>query len=127
MKQRLISLARWVATGALAGFATSTIAAGFLYVNGRFSPINVPNSFYTAALGINDSGQIVGYYTDKTGLHGFLYTGGTFLTIDVPGALSTRARAINNQGQIIGTFSPPALAYQQTLTVFSTMPTAPLA
>ena len=39
----------------------------------------------TVAQGINDRGQIVGYYYDSGGnQHGFLYNGGTYTTLDVP-------------------------------------------
>ena len=31
----------------------------------------------TVARGINDAGQIVGYYQNAAGSHGFLYSGGT--------------------------------------------------
>jgi probable HAF family extracellular repeat protein len=60
------------------------------------------------AKGINDSGQIVGYFGDAAGLHGFLYSGGSFTTIDVPGAVQTIANGINDSGQIVGSFSDAA-------------------
>lgn len=40
----------------------------------EFSTLNVPGSIYTANTGINNAGQIVGYYFDTTGYHGFLAT-----------------------------------------------------
>jgi uncharacterized membrane protein len=46
----------------------------------------------TVLRGINDAGQIVGYF----GLHGFLDDRGTFTRIDYPGASSTRVLAVNN-------------------------------
>jgi len=61
-------------------------------------------------LGINDQGQIVGYYTDASGAaHGFLYSNGQFTTLDDPNAgtgnfQGTLASRINNAGQIIGEF-----------------------
>jgi uncharacterized membrane protein len=58
----------------------------------------------TAAQGINDSGQIVGWYADSCLCkgHGFLLSGGIYTTIDVPGFGSTYARGINNVGEIVG-------------------------
>ena len=38
----------------------------------------------TDAWGINNSGQIVGYYQNATGVHGFLYSGGTYTTLNDP-------------------------------------------
>jgi probable HAF family extracellular repeat protein len=61
------------------------------------TPFDVPGSTSTNALGINNSGQIVGYYTDSAGAqHGFLDTNGAFTTLPfVP-------TGINNVGQIVG-------------------------
>jgi probable HAF family extracellular repeat protein len=39
----------------------------------------------TFASGINDAGQIVGFFEDSSGLvHGFLKDGATYTTLDVP-------------------------------------------
>jgi probable HAF family extracellular repeat protein len=61
-------------------------------------------------MGINDAGQVVGYYGDATGYHGFVDTGGTFTTFNdplgVPGA--TFAQGINDSGQIVGVYSDSA-------------------
>src|SRR4029077_2711816 len=48
---------------------------GFLYSNGTYTTLDDPLGTTTEALGINDAGQIVGFYTDS-GLreHGFLLT-----------------------------------------------------
>ena len=35
---------------------------GFLYVGGTFSTIDVPGELVTPAFGINNAGQIVGYF-----------------------------------------------------------------
>jgi uncharacterized membrane protein len=72
----------------------------------------------TAALGINDRGQIVGYYSDVEStlpvggpLHGFLLDKGVFSRIDVPGALSTLPLGINNRGQIVGFYSDGVIGH----------------
>lgn len=55
--------------------------------------------------GINDSGQIVGYFSDASGYHGFLRdAGGTACTVfDVPNFIgNTFATGINNVGQVAG-------------------------
>jgi len=63
--------------GALAGLQTAAFGGGFLEVNGTLRPIDVPGANFTAASGINNAGQIVGWFNDsKDGLHGFLDEGG---------------------------------------------------
>jgi hypothetical protein len=70
-----------------------------------FRGVNFPGAIQQAASGVNDSGEIVGYYSDSLGVvRGYLESGGTFSIIDVPfsGATATGAFAINNAGQIAG-------------------------
>jgi uncharacterized membrane protein len=55
----------------------------------------------TAATGINNRSQIVGYSDMKDG---FLDTGGSFETIDVPDSNYTFPFGINGAGQIVGFF-----------------------
>lgn len=68
-----------------------------------------------AAAGINDSGQVVGYFssTNASGTqfsHAFLFSGGvngvmTDLNSLLPSATNSNAYGINNNGQIVGTYS----------------------
>jgi probable HAF family extracellular repeat protein len=69
-----------------------------------FSPLNVPGATITVASGINNRGQIVGWFLDATGTHGFLKDGSTFTTIDVPDTQVTSAYGINDRGQVVGSF-----------------------
>jgi probable HAF family extracellular repeat protein len=70
-----------------------------------FTTIDIPGATGgTTGYGINDSGQIVGGYSDSTGNHGFVYTAGSITTIAVPGPFSTSANGINDSGQIVGYF-----------------------
>jgi probable HAF family extracellular repeat protein len=61
------------------------------------------------AAGINNQGQIVGYYLDSTSFnarfHGFLYNRGQYTTLDDPSALNTAPFSINDAGQIVGAYS----------------------
>jgi len=70
--------------------------------------VNKPKTSGQAANGVNDSGEIVGYYivSGTTTDHGYLKSGGKFITIDVPfsGAVGTSAFMINNSGEIVGTW-----------------------
>jgi probable HAF family extracellular repeat protein len=69
-------------------------------------PLDVPGSTFTQALGLNNSGQVVGTFTDAAGLgHGFVYTIGaaSFVTIDAPnGVGSTIVNGINDTGKLVG-------------------------
>jgi len=79
----------------------------FLYRAGRMRDIDTLGSPYSVALGINDNGTIVGYYSGS-GDHAFRYTdsdGMVPLDTLLPFASFwslTEARAINSAGQIVG-------------------------
>ena len=67
---------------------------GFLYSHGAYTTLNYPGALDTAALSINDAGQVVGYYQYLDGngigqLTGFLYSHGTYTTIAPPTGLTT--------------------------------------
>src|SRR5215510_1654211 len=81
----------------------------------RLMPIHIFNTFNdplgnaTRWAGVNDTGQIVGNYTDATGTHGFLESGGTYTSLDDPLAAGgatggTFPSGINNAGQTVGSF-----------------------
>ena len=63
----------------------------------------------TLATGINNSGNVVGSFTDSGGVsHGFIYTAGghpAFTTVDAPGAAATSLDGINNSNEVFGTYS----------------------
>jgi probable HAF family extracellular repeat protein len=84
------------ATGACLGNQALTSAPGVWCIGAA-----------THAFGINDAGQIVGFFVDAGGgkIHGYLRTAeGAFTTIDVPGATATVALGINGAGEIVGYF-----------------------
>ena len=91
--------------GAVSGFflmgANST---GYLLVGNTLTQLNVPGSSFTQALGLNNTGDVVGFYNDSMGgSHGFLWDGSTFMTIDDPlGIGTTVVNGINDKGQIVG-------------------------
>jgi probable HAF family extracellular repeat protein len=78
-----------------------------------FTTIVVPGRTGNVARGINDSGQIVGSYSEGPfgPEYGFLYAGGSLTTIDVPGANSTEAHGINDSGQIAGSYADGPIGY----------------
>src|SRR6516165_9408437 len=91
----------------------------------NFADLSFPGAPWDWATGINDLGQIVGYYPggdpeapffDYSAI-GFLYSGGTFTAVSYPApiiqgdilvadhARITEPTAINDAGAIVGTWS----------------------
>ena len=81
---------------------------GYIQQNGTFTQVDYPGAAGTELLGINDSGDIVGSYTDADDnhSHGFLLSGGVFTGFDVPfpGSISTGPEGINNNHQVVGSY-----------------------
>jgi uncharacterized membrane protein len=87
------------------GPAMNGAACGFLFTRGQFYNVYVPGSTATNALGINDSGDVVGFYNNGPAvMHGFLMQQGTFTTIDFPGTTRTLVSDINDRGDILGAY-----------------------
>ncbi len=74
---------------------------------GAFTTIDHPDSVLAEeAGGINNRGQIVGSYFDRTNTErGFLRDGKGFTTIEVPGAQQIFAFRINDRGQVVGLYT----------------------
>ncbi len=73
-------------------------------LSGPVTTFVIPGSTYLYVDGINNLGQVVGYYANATGTHGFFRSStGTISTLDVPGSANlTVANGLNDQGQIVG-------------------------
>jgi len=91
------------------GFYNNTV--GWTWDGESYSFFTVPGAsgsgygFGTSPLGINDRGQVTGYYTDDLGLwHGFLKNRSNITTFDVPGADLTEPFGINDDGDIAGIY-----------------------
>jgi YVTN family beta-propeller protein/probable HAF family extracellular repeat protein len=77
---------------------------GFLLSNGIYTSIYLPNT-NTFVGGINNVGQVVGWYQDAGGTHGFLWSAGSYsYPIDFFGSTNTRILGINNAGLMVGDF-----------------------
>jgi probable HAF family extracellular repeat protein len=66
---------------------------------------NTQTSLGTFAEGINDEGEVVGYFDDSLGhTHGFIESGGVYTTFDAPlsNAGATKAFGINDAGDVVG-------------------------
>lgn len=80
---------------------------GFKFVNGSFIKLMVPNSVSTAIMGVNDLGDLVGFYTKSdSSKHGFIWFHTNVVkTIDDPSASPTTVPfGINKAGTVVGGF-----------------------
>ena len=82
-----------------------------------FTNFDVPNSGFTAVLGINDSGVLTGSFDDQNGnIHSFIFRipaysrdrlqlrSNAFTIIDFPGGFGTETGQINNRSWIVGEY-----------------------
>ena len=83
-----------------------------MFRQGAFTALDISGipGASTIPSGINDRGQIVGWYVSN-GFHGFLWDKGTFRQIEAPDRSDTFVDGINNRGQIVlrlrqGFFAP---------------------
>jgi probable HAF family extracellular repeat protein len=69
-----------------------------------YTTFDVPGATNTFAKGINDAGQVVGYFLSA--FHSFLLdVDGSYTMFDVPGVAITIATGINDAGQVVGSYS----------------------
>jgi uncharacterized membrane protein len=69
--------------------------------NGSVTNIDVPGARGTFPTGINDYGEVAGYYEMEGRILGFMLKNGTFTTIDI-GPVYTIVTGINNRGDVVG-------------------------
>jgi probable HAF family extracellular repeat protein len=108
--------------GEIVGLTTGASTDGFFFNKGKFKTISFPGSYdVTQALGVNDSGLVVGFYESCTpgcALHAFALLNGRYSSLDYPGAMETQAFGVNKAGQVVGTYTLD----QQTSHGFVTSP-----
>jgi hypothetical protein len=85
---------------ATSGFQTAFVFNPFLPPGGQFKLLNLPGS--GQATGVNDAGQVTGFFATATGDNGFLLSAGKLTTLSFPGAAITEALGLNNAGQVVG-------------------------
>ena len=92
------------AVGAFTDGDTGILHSFILNRHGEFSMLpDVPDAVLTEATGINNAGEIVGFYRDASFTpHGFILRRGVFTPYDYPGGSRTLLARINDRGQIIG-------------------------
>ncbi|MGC2697220.1 MAG: hypothetical protein WA738_15655 [Candidatus Angelobacter sp.] len=103
-------------------FCILLAGAAFAQINSpnfRYVAIDFPGAFFTDATGINNFGEIVGFYaqgtncfagsvSDSCPAHGFKLVNKVFTTIHISGALHTRISGVNDGGDVVGTFETSA-------------------
>jgi hypothetical protein len=79
---------------------------GFTHSDGVTAPLLGPTGEFAIPWGINDSGDIVGFYTDESfEQHGFIKSDAGYITLDHPDAVfGTSALSINNSGTVVGVY-----------------------
>jgi hypothetical protein len=101
----------WVLAILLLTFSSAAVAQTFTY-----APINISGAVATEARGINNNGEVVGfYYTTKScaepagevqfpncQVHGFKIVNGTVVKLMVPNSLSTAIMGVNDYGDLVG-------------------------
>ena len=95
-----------VATPWIVGFyqpdAALATSLGLVDEGGTITTIDQFGSTFTQALGVNDLGEIVGFYVGADGnQHGYIDDGGVFTSFDPPGSASTTINGLNDNGDIV--------------------------
>jgi uncharacterized membrane protein len=97
----------------IAGSGPTDFASGFIYDGSSFTSLTGPaGAISSAALGISDSGVVVGSYATGTTLDidgnvvlgpqsGFIYQAGAYTTLTVAGATETLLRGISPDGRYV--------------------------
>src|SRR5262249_28290608 len=92
--------------------STTQSGGGGFILNSVFTLFQVPGSFRTDALGINNTQSVVGWYLGPSGTQGYIRSStGTFSTINVLSSLFTEAGGINNSGDIVGWYGDSATGH----------------
>lgn len=97
---------RDIAVGFFNGAKGDSHAFEYSIRGGWFRRLHIPGAMSSTASGINNRGEIVGFFTNKKGaVQGFLITPrGTVVEFAIPGASSTMAFGVNDFGAVVGTF-----------------------
>jgi probable HAF family extracellular repeat protein len=79
-------------------------------LDGDYTRIDVPDAPLTFSYGINNRGQVVGFYLDADLVrHGFLFEDGAITTFDHPlASADTQSHDLNARGEIVGLYERPA-------------------
>jgi hypothetical protein len=111
IRRRLFSMHRSILATLILGVSTLSFSQTFTY-----APINISGAVATEVRGINNNGEVVGfYYTSKAcvepageiqfpncNVHGFKMVNGTVIKLMVPNSTSTAIMGLNDYGDLVG-------------------------
>ena len=81
-----------------------TVSGGPSFTTPVFTTINLPSNI-SQATGVNDSGEVVGFFQLASGnFSAFSDVGGAITPFEFPGSASTQALGVNNLGEIVGDY-----------------------
>jgi probable HAF family extracellular repeat protein len=108
--------------GEVVGQVSNAFTYSFLYFEGNYTDISVPSGGFipysnTAAVAINNNGDIVGSYRDGIQTRGFLYSDGVYTTLptpptDFPGFSNVNPTGINDTCEIVGFYEGGSFLYR---------------
>ncbi|MBV8934765.1 MAG: PEP-CTERM sorting domain-containing protein [Alphaproteobacteria bacterium] len=91
----------------MVGQTAITVSGGPSFTTPVFHDINalLPANMNSQATGVNDSGEVVGFFQLASGnFSAFSDVGGTITPFEFPGSASTQALGVNNLGEIVGDY-----------------------
>jgi hypothetical protein len=95
-----------IAVGFYTGAKGNSHSYAYSIPSGWFHRIRIPGAVSTTASGINNRGDVAGFYVGRGGVtRGFMLGAHGHLTrLTVPGSSSTMAFGINDERQVVGTY-----------------------
>ncbi|RKU05764.1 hypothetical protein C6502_22005 [Candidatus Poribacteria bacterium] len=76
---------------------------GFTLIDGMLSTYSIPDSLTFGFYGLNNAGQVVGFYQDANEIsHGVIVQDGELTQFDFPGAAETEIFGVSESGLLIG-------------------------
>jgi uncharacterized membrane protein len=101
--------------GQISGTFTAGAYHGFLDTSGSFTTIDAPGegAWGTDLQGLNNSGQLTGFFWDGAHWQSFLDSSGVFTAFAVPGATDTLAYGVNDGGSVVGYYYTSPIDIQQ--------------
>jgi len=76
----------------------------------HFTTYDAPGAIQTWLTGVNNSGEIIGWYLDKSlNSHGFTLTNGKFKLLDDPNGNMNELFGINSSSDVVGMYSDPCI------------------
>jgi hypothetical protein len=105
-------------------YVYNEITKTFDFLDNATHTATLPANVNSQATGIDNAGDVVGFFMPTTTTSdGFLFSGGKLTTLQFPGSTFSQALGINNKGQVVGfyTMTPLALHTASSIAMGSTL------